>query len=45
VEPFGDPPHLGAWIRSLDLDPLADEWLQTAGGPMKCIAFWHRVAR
>ena len=45
VEPLGDLPDLGAWVRSLDLDPFADERLQAAGGPVKCIAFGHRVAR
>ena len=45
VEPFRDPPDLGARIRSLHLDPFADERLQAAGSPVKCIAFRHRVAR
>ena len=43
VEPLGDPPHLCARIWSLDLDPLADERLEAAGGPVQCIAFGHRV--
>ena len=44
VEPLGDPSDLGARVRRLDLDPLADERLQAAGGPVKCVAFGHRVS-
>ena len=45
VEALGDLPDLGTWVGSLDFDPFADERLQAARSPVKCIAFRHRVAR
>ena len=35
VEPLGEPSDLGARVRCLDLDSLADERLQPAGRPVK----------
>ena len=43
VELLRDPAYLGARVRRLDLELLADERLQPASRPMERISFRHGV--